>query len=235
MKSATFRMTQLAAALAFVFVGSACSTWDSMTHQQQGTTVGAASGAVGGAVIGGPAGAVVGGVAGGAVGHEAAKDDTQASKTTSASSAGATTQSQATTSTNPSSGASNTAAPTTMGDTTTAPSTTADKSMANKPQASGTASYSATTNAQQAQKAPEKQGPSMSSENSSDSTVRSAQQALNDRGYDAGPVDGMMGPKTEAAIRKFQSATGLPKTGHLDSATIAALHIEQPEKAASAN
>jgi peptidoglycan hydrolase-like protein with peptidoglycan-binding domain len=58
--------------------------------------------------------------------------------------------------------------------------------------------------------------------------VRSAQQALNSQGYSAGTVDGIMGPHTEAAIRKFQSAKGLQATGQLDAATIAALGVTQP-------
>ena len=58
--------------------------------------------------------------------------------------------------------------------------------------------------------------------------VRSAQQALNDQGYNAGTVDGVMGRHTEAAIRKFQSAKGLQATGKLDAATVAALGVTQP-------
>jgi peptidoglycan hydrolase-like protein with peptidoglycan-binding domain len=56
--------------------------------------------------------------------------------------------------------------------------------------------------------------------------VRSAQQALADRGYDVGLIDGQLGPKTADALRKFQSKTQLPVTGRLDSQTIAALHLE---------
>src|SRR5512144_2586400 len=40
--------------------------------------------------------------------------------------------------------------------------------------------------------------------------VRSVQQALNDRGYNAGSVDGQWGPATEDAVRRFQQASGLP-------------------------
>lgn len=46
-------------------------------------------------------------------------------------------------------------------------------------------------------------------------TVRSVQQALNDRGYDAGPADGIMGSSTRDAIRTFQSDAGLPLTGRV--------------------
>ena len=57
----------------------------------------------------------------------------------------------------------------------------------------------------------------------SDSTVANAQNALNSKGYDAGPADGRMGPHTRSAIMKFQADKNLPQTGSLDSATMAAL------------
>ena len=49
--------------------------------------------------------------------------------------------------------------------------------------------------------------------------VRSVQQALNDKGYNAGPMDGQWGPATEDAVRKFQRASGLPETGQLEQST----------------
>ena len=58
-------------------------------------------------------------------------------------------------------------------------------------------------------------------------TVRSVQQALNDRGYDAGPADGQMGPGTTDALLRFQQAQGLPQTGQPDSRTQAALGVPQ--------
>ena len=58
--------------------------------------------------------------------------------------------------------------------------------------------------------------------------VRSAQQSLNDKGFDAGAPDGQWGPKTEDAVRSFQNANGLAATGQLDSQTIAALGIARP-------
>lgn len=138
----------LAAAAASVGLAAACSSWDSMSHSQQGTTVGAASGAVGGAVVAGPVGAVVGGAGGAIAGHELAKSDSTSSSQTPAY----------------------------------------DKRA---------------------------------------SIVRSAQQTLNDKGYDAGPADGRWGPKTEDALRKFQAASGMQVTGQLDSATMSALGIHQ--------
>ena len=60
------------------------------------------------------------------------------------------------------------------------------------------------------------------------SLVQSAQQSLNDKGFDAGAPDGQWGPKTEEAVRNFQGANGLQATGQLDSKTIAALGIARP-------
>ena len=55
--------------------------------------------------------------------------------------------------------------------------------------------------------------------------VRSVQQALNDKGYNAGAVDGQWGPATEDAVRKFQRASGLPDTGQLERPTLNALGV----------
>ncbi len=56
--------------------------------------------------------------------------------------------------------------------------------------------------------------------------VKAAQQALKDKGHDPGAVDGKMGPKTQAAVRNFQSKEGLKATGRLDSETRAKLGVE---------
>jgi peptidoglycan hydrolase-like protein with peptidoglycan-binding domain len=53
--------------------------------------------------------------------------------------------------------------------------------------------------------------------------VRSAQQSLKDKGFDPGPVDGVMGPKTRAAVTDFQKKEGLKVTGRLDAETAARL------------
>jgi peptidoglycan hydrolase-like protein with peptidoglycan-binding domain len=63
-----------------------------------------------------------------------------------------------------------------------------------------------------------------------DQTVRQAQKTLNDRGFKTGPIDGRMGPQTQAALVNFQRAEKLSPTGRLDSRTLAALGI--PEKSA---
>lgn len=51
-------------------------------------------------------------------------------------------------------------------------------------------------------------------------SVRSAQQALNKLGYDAGAPDGAMGRKAVAALRAFQKDRRISQTGRLDAATI---------------
>jgi peptidoglycan hydrolase-like protein with peptidoglycan-binding domain len=53
--------------------------------------------------------------------------------------------------------------------------------------------------------------------------VRSAQQALRDRGFDPGPIDGVMGPRTTAAVKEFQQKENLTVTGSLDAETNAKL------------
>ena len=59
----------------------------------------------------------------------------------------------------------------------------------------------------------------------SSSTVRSVQQALNAKGFNAGPADGQWGPSTEIALKQFQAAQGLPTTGVLDTRTMNALGV----------
>jgi peptidoglycan hydrolase-like protein with peptidoglycan-binding domain len=58
-----------------------------------------------------------------------------------------------------------------------------------------------------------------------DSRIARVQRALNDRGFNAGPVDGNMGPSTVDALRRFQAAAGLPVTGNADSQTMVALGV----------
>jgi hypothetical protein len=55
--------------------------------------------------------------------------------------------------------------------------------------------------------------------------VARVQQALNDRGFNAGPVDGRMGQSTVDALRRFQAAAGLPVTGDADNNTMVALGV----------
>ena len=63
----------------------------------------------------------------------------------------------------------------------------------------------------------------MNREASSHNTVLQAQRTLTSNGYDPGTPDGIMGPRTRSAIRKFQRDTGLPMSGRLDRRTLATL------------
>ena len=50
--------------------------------------------------------------------------------------------------------------------------------------------------------------------------VRRVQTALAARGYDVGPIDGIMGSRTKAAIRAFQSDQGLEVDGRLSAGLV---------------
>lgn len=58
-----------------------------------------------------------------------------------------------------------------------------------------------------------------------DLTVRAAQLMLTFMGHNPGGVDGLNGPKTQSAVQAFQAANGMPATGVVDDATMAALHV----------
>jgi peptidoglycan hydrolase-like protein with peptidoglycan-binding domain len=52
-----------------------------------------------------------------------------------------------------------------------------------------------------------------------------AQRALNARGYDVGPADGVLGPRSRGAIHRFQAANNLNPTGELDPLTMERLGV----------
>jgi peptidoglycan hydrolase-like protein with peptidoglycan-binding domain len=56
-----------------------------------------------------------------------------------------------------------------------------------------------------------------------DAAVERAQQALKQAGHDPGPVDGVEGARTTAAVKAYQNANGLSVCGRLDDATRARL------------
>jgi peptidoglycan hydrolase-like protein with peptidoglycan-binding domain len=56
-----------------------------------------------------------------------------------------------------------------------------------------------------------------------DSAVTRAQEALKQAGHDPGPIDGVVGARTTAALRAYQQAQGLRPTGRLDDETLAKL------------
>ena len=55
--------------------------------------------------------------------------------------------------------------------------------------------------------------------------VKSAQQKLDDDGYNAGTPDGKLGPATQRAIRKYQSDKNITVTGKLDESTLSHLNV----------
>ena len=55
--------------------------------------------------------------------------------------------------------------------------------------------------------------------------VSNGQSALKAAGFDPGPIDGITGKKTRAAIAAFQKAKSLPVTSKFDKATKAALKV----------
>ncbi len=56
----------------------------------------------------------------------------------------------------------------------------------------------------------------------------SVQVELKDRGYYNGPIDGDVGPVTEAAISRYQSASDLAVTGTINEALLVSLGISEP-------
>ena len=56
-------------------------------------------------------------------------------------------------------------------------------------------------------------------------TIRNLQQSLSDRGYDPGPIDGVVGGKTATAVKAFQRDKELPADEYLNMDTIRALGI----------
>jgi lipid-binding SYLF domain-containing protein len=61
--------------------------------------------------------------------------------------------------------------------------------------------------------------------------IKKAQESLNAKGFEAGPADGVLGPRTRAGIRLFQESEKLPVTGRLDAETAGKLGAE-PESVA---
>lgn len=57
--------------------------------------------------------------------------------------------------------------------------------------------------------------------------VREAQRALRDLGYEPGPVDGVVGPRTREALAKYQRSEKIAVTGRLDPETMVRLDIQK--------
>ncbi|HHS82839.1 MAG TPA: peptidoglycan-binding protein, partial [Devosia sp.] len=62
-------------------------------------------------------------------------------------------------------------------------------------------------------------GPAITDKN----VIRQVQAALNRIGYDTGTPDGLMGPKTEEAIRAFETQTGMSQSGRINPRLLAVL------------
>ena len=55
--------------------------------------------------------------------------------------------------------------------------------------------------------------------------VRAAQEKLKEKGFDPGPIDGMWGPRTAAAVSDFQRSENLKVTSRLDADTLGKLDV----------
>jgi peptidoglycan hydrolase-like protein with peptidoglycan-binding domain len=67
------------------------------------------------------------------------------------------------------------------------------------------------------------------------SSARDVQQALNDRGFNAGPADGRPGRKTTNAIRAYQQQNGLATSGGIDLPLLFSLFTQQGPGDSNAN
>ena len=53
--------------------------------------------------------------------------------------------------------------------------------------------------------------------------IMQVQQALQRKGFNPGPIDGVIGPMTREAVRSYQDRYGMPATGEIDNQTLYAL------------
>lgn len=67
--------------------------------------------------------------------------------------------------------------------------------------------------------------PAIHAQSSAD--IQAAQQALKDKGFDPGPIDGVDGPKTKSAIKEFQKSQNLTADGRLGPQTLDGLGVKQ--------
>ena len=58
--------------------------------------------------------------------------------------------------------------------------------------------------------------------------IRKVQRALKDEGFNPGPIDGIYGPGTVAAVNAFQISNGLVPDGEVGPDTANALGVELP-------
>ncbi len=65
----------------------------------------------------------------------------------------------------------------------------------------------------------------------SSDTIKSVQQALKDKGFDPGPVDGVKGRQTKEALKKYQEQQHLTADGRVGPKTLDSLGVKQGEPA----
>ena len=53
--------------------------------------------------------------------------------------------------------------------------------------------------------------------------VRKVQTLLKEKGFDPGPIDGVVGSRTSAALHAYQDAYGIKSSGNIDNQTLFAL------------
>jgi len=70
--------------------------------------------------------------------------------------------------------------------------------------------------------------------------IKKVQDALKSKGFDPGPIDGVVGPRTREAVRRFQDSYGIKADGQIDNQTLYAepkrivtafapdLHVKRP-------
>src|SRR5918994_2616202 len=63
--------------------------------------------------------------------------------------------------------------------------------------------------------------------------ISRVQEKLRLLGFDAGPVNGDFGTKTQAALAQFQLSAAIPASGQLDDRTLGELGLERDEQAAA--
>ena len=62
-----------------------------------------------------------------------------------------------------------------------------------------------------------------------DPMVEAVQEALTERGFKPGTIDGAMGSRTRRALKEFQTSVGLPPTGEINAATRSALGLDRSD------
>ncbi|HLH03783.1 MAG TPA: peptidoglycan-binding domain-containing protein [Bryobacteraceae bacterium] len=61
----------------------------------------------------------------------------------------------------------------------------------------------------------------------SSATVKNVQQALKDKGFDPGPIDGRLGPQTRGALKKYQASQNLDADGRIGAKTLDSLGVKE--------